>query len=636
MVERVPGFTLQEQDEEEETRGLGQATGNVLINGERLASKSDTVEYQLRRISASDVIRIEVADGATLNIPGLSGQVVNVVARQSGFSGQFNWDFEPANQIKKSNFTKGGISASASLGRADVTLAFSNDSRRGASLGPALITDGDGMLIDARELFTHSRTEIPKFSGSVRYETAGGAVANLKGAYLWNRFDWHRREARFPTFEDPSVRFIERSDHFKEYEIGADLDFRVGPGRLKLIGLESSKRQDYSTQAIIELTEGVQDSGTRYVLDADSRERIGRGEYRWRMLGGDWSMSAEAAFNRLDNISGLFELGGDGEFLAIPFPEGTGGVTEDRYEAILSYGRTLTSRLSLQVAVGGEYSRLVQTGFNAEERSFRRPKGSFSLAWAPRPDLDISMRLNRRVGQLEFGDFLAEVFVDNDNANAGNNQLVPEQSWEAEIEIAKDFGAWGSARLNLKRIWIEDVVTFILLPGGGESLGNVDRADRKQLIFDGSLRLEPLGIPGARVDVLLELEDSSIIDPVTAELRPIDHTEGFNLETEFRHDIPRSDFAWGFIVRRTDLGRYYRIFELGEDDGFRKWGEVYVENKDVFGLTLRATYANAFSETSRTYRTFYDGPHDLSPVLYGEKSDRKLYPQFSFEVKGSF
>src|SRR5690606_981598 len=104
------------------------------------------------------------------------------------------------------------------------------------------------------------------------------------------------------------------------------------------------------------------------------------------------------------------------------------------------------------------------------------------------PDLDISMRINRRVGQLEFGDFLAEVFVDNDNANAGNNQLVPEQSWEAEIEIAKDFGAWGSARLNLKRIWIEDVVTFILLPGGGESLGNVDRADRKQLTFDGSLR----------------------------------------------------------------------------------------------------------------------------------------------------
>ena len=126
------------------------------------------------------------------------------------------------------------------------------------------------------------------------------------------------------------------------------------------------------------------------------------------MFGGDWQLSGEAAFNRLNNVAGL-GIRAAGEFVPIPFPSGTGGVTEDRYETILSFGRSLTPKLSLQVSVGGEYSKISQTGSNALSRSFKRPKGSLSLAWAPREDLDVSLKLTRRVGQLNFGDFLADV-----------------------------------------------------------------------------------------------------------------------------------------------------------------------------------------------------------------------------------
>src|SRR5690606_32530597 len=62
-----------------ERRGLGQATANVLINGERFAAKSTDVLTELRSISATNVQRIEIVDGATLNISGLSGQVANIV-----------------------------------------------------------------------------------------------------------------------------------------------------------------------------------------------------------------------------------------------------------------------------------------------------------------------------------------------------------------------------------------------------------------------------------------------------------------------------------------------------------------------------------------------------------------------------
>lgn len=633
MLERLPGFTLEEADE---ARGLGQASGNVLLNGARLAGKSTTAEDQLKRINSGDVIRIELIDGATLNIPGLSGLVANVVTGQGGFAGQFTWEPTPGNKLARYNLTHGDISLSGSLGRASFKLALSNPSHHGGSDGPSLITAGDGSLIDSRRLRTRAHGETPTLSGSVQLELGSSAIANFSASHLWDYYHWRRREERMPVAGDPAVRFLDRLDKSRELELGGDIQFPLGPGRLKLIGLNTSKTRDYSTESVFEPSETTPPSGDRYELHAESSERIARAEYGWQMLGGDWQLSSEAAYNRLDNVSALFAADADGQFAPIPFPAGTGGVKEDRYETILSYGRPITSRLSLQLAAGGEYSKLVQTGSNAEERSFRRPKGSLALAWAARPGLDMSLRLSRRVGQLDFADFLAQVFVDADNQNAGNNQLVPEQSWVLEYEVSRDFGAWGSAKLKLARHWIEDVVTYIPIPGGGESLGNVERADRKQLAFDATLKMEPLGIRGARFDLLLELEDSAIADPLTSELRPIDETEGFNIEGEFRHDIPRGDWAWGFRITKTHLGRYYRIFETGELDGFRKRGEIYAEHKNVFGLTVRATAANLFNETSRTYRTLYTGPRNSAPVLFNEKADRDLYPSYTLSIKGSF
>ena len=89
MVTRIPGFVITEQ--RGSARGLGQASQNVLINGERLSSKSDGARDQLQRIPASDVVRIEIVDGTVLDIPGLTGQVANVVVARSGSSGQFRY-----------------------------------------------------------------------------------------------------------------------------------------------------------------------------------------------------------------------------------------------------------------------------------------------------------------------------------------------------------------------------------------------------------------------------------------------------------------------------------------------------------------------------------------------------------------
>ena len=61
MVRRVPGFTI---DNGEDRRGFGGTAGNVLINGERPSSKTPLAD-QLARISARDVLRIDIYSGSS-------------------------------------------------------------------------------------------------------------------------------------------------------------------------------------------------------------------------------------------------------------------------------------------------------------------------------------------------------------------------------------------------------------------------------------------------------------------------------------------------------------------------------------------------------------------------------------------
>ena len=90
MLAQVPSFTIRTADTTE--RGLGQASENVIINGERIANKSGGAVDQLKKVPAANVERIEIVDAASLGIAGLSGQVANVMLKQSAASsGQFDW-----------------------------------------------------------------------------------------------------------------------------------------------------------------------------------------------------------------------------------------------------------------------------------------------------------------------------------------------------------------------------------------------------------------------------------------------------------------------------------------------------------------------------------------------------------------
>jgi hypothetical protein len=187
MLVQVPSFTIRTADESQ--RGLGQASENVLINGERIANKSGGAIDQLRRTPARNVDRIEIVDAASLGIAGLQGQVANVILKKdSKSSGQFEYNPSFRAHYAKPEFLAGLLSYSGREGPVDYTLSVQNQPGRGAFGGPIRIFDRDHVLTETRTEIYHSEYDRAKIQGKFGLDGPGSSVGNLTLAYTpyWN------------------------------------------------------------------------------------------------------------------------------------------------------------------------------------------------------------------------------------------------------------------------------------------------------------------------------------------------------------------------------------------------------------------------------------------------------------------
>jgi len=634
MLRQVPGFTINQADQE---RGLGQASENVLLNGQRVSSKSGGAIAELQKIAASNVERIEIVDAATLEIAGLSGQVANVIAKTKASGGQFTWRPETRAHYTDPIFTRGDISYSGSRGPLEYTVGLNSGGNRSGAGGPTTIFDPDDKPVEYREDAWRSNFNNPKLSGRFTIGGAGSSVGNLNLSYMpfWQDFrEVSRRDRVDGVDRTRSARFKLKGFN---YEVGGDYSFALGPGTLKLIGLRKFEREPFTSTAIFEFADGSAAAGDRFKRDGKASEWIGRGEYSWKLGRNDLQISAEAAYNTLNSVTRLFQLGSDGEFEEIDFPGGTGRVDEDRYEVLGTWSRPLSETLSMQFVAGGEYSKLASSSEVASlTRSFFRPKGSLSLAWKPSDDFDLSLKFRRRVGQLDFYDFLASVNLTEDRQNAGNLNLVPPQSWEVDLEGNRKLGEWGTTKLRLYGRRIDDIVDVIPIGENGQSPGNIDRAVRHGVESRSTLLFDPIGWRGAKLDMGLTLQRSRLKDPLTGESRPISNSMERQIELSLRHDIPGSNWAWGGSLYHERSSYSYRLTEVGRMWEGPVWLGAFVENKDVFGMTVEASVGNLLNARSRWDRTVYSGFRNTSPVLFREHRNRLIGPIFSLSVRGNF
>ena len=635
MLNQVPGFSIRGEDTS--SRGLGQASGNVLLNGKRISGKSTDPLTALSAISAKSVTRIEIVDAAQLDVPGLTGQVANVVYESKGkTTGQFSYRPEFRAHYAHPLFTRGDISVSGTEGPVEYTLSFQNNASRSSAGGPTVISTGTGEPIEFRHDVWTGDFDQPTLSGQFKVDGPGSSLGNLNLLYRRVYYNFDEVSLRDRVNDADQVRLLTQRERGYNYEIAGDYEFALLGGRLKLIGLNRHDTTPFSQVSRTSFADGAADTGSQFVQDGVSKEMIGRGEFRWKWGKTDYQISGEAAFNSLDNVSSLFLLDPLGVFVEIPFPSGSGKVSENRYESLVTIGRPLSDKVNVQLVAGAEHSTLIQEGPGGKRRSFLRPKGSLSLSAQLSETFSANFKAIRRVGQLNFGDFLAQVFLDSENENAGNPDLVPSQQWRFELELAKDLRKYGKTKVNLVAAFYEDLVDIVPIGVSGESPGNIPSGRAYAIDWTSTFQLDPLGIKGAKINTRALIQFSSVRDPLTGEKRTISGFTDRLVDIGFRHDIPDSDWAYGANANYSHIELSYRLTEVGRQFEGPVWASVFVEHKDIFGLTVRAQASNILNARSTWDRIVYSGRRNVAPISFVETRNRLIGPIFSLNIRGTF
>ncbi|MEQ9566416.1 MAG: TonB-dependent receptor, partial [Pseudomonadales bacterium] len=205
-----------------------------------------------------------------------------------------------------------------------------------------------------------------------------------------------------------------------------------------------------------------------------------------------------------------------------------------------------------------EYSEIEQQGGDVSRvRDFIYPKPRMVLSYDLNEQVQIRGRIERTVGQLDFGDFVAS-FVNDDNRSdvisAGNPELEPEKAWEYELtyerQLPNDLGIFSVTALYADISDHLATVPLLVETDQGSEIrtapGNLEDAYDAEIEFNGSLRLDWLNLPGAVLDLSLEIERNRVTDPFTGEQRPLDESEKYNWTLAYRQDLDWKGFSYGF------------------------------------------------------------------------------------------
>src|SRR5438874_3364954 len=280
MLSQVPSFTIRSADQE---RGLGQASENVLINGQRITDKSGGAVDQLKRTSATSVDRIEVVEAGSLGIPGLSGQVANVILKsQAKGSGQFSWNPGFRAHFTKPQYDNASVSYSSKTGPLDYTVSAAALSGRGGLGGPVVITNANHSLIETRDEVYHSEYHEFVFKTKLGLDGPGSSLGNLSLSYNPYWSPQFLGDTRVLATGERRSRTNRQTKPGYNADVSGDYEFALGPGRLKAIGLYHREHAPNTTTQILTFdSAAAAPLGTRFFRDARYVEAIARTEYRW-------------------------------------------------------------------------------------------------------------------------------------------------------------------------------------------------------------------------------------------------------------------------------------------------------------------------------------------------------------------
>lgn len=607
MVRRIPGFQVRGGNN---ARGLGTGGANVLLNGQELVGKGNDALNQIGRISAVNVVRIDIVDGTSFDIPGLSGQVANVITKSSkGVTGSWEWTPE-FRQRQEPNLLRGNVKLSGEQGTLAWAAELRHGMRRNGDYGMEIRREADGTVFEDLNYRGRYNSEAPGASLNLTWKPDDERTANLNlDGNLFNfvRTSTYDITGYTPRGDSRFERFVFGEDEWNA-KIDGDYEFPFAEGKLKMIGYYRAEHSP--TRAQFEVYDNVVglSSHTRFDQTADEGEAIAKAEYSWsKGAGRDWQATIEGVYNFLDV---------ENQFIDVLDASNSGSlsgtkVEENRGEATLTHTYKLSDKWTLQGNAGIEYSEISQ---GTQKRKFTRPKGFLVGTYTPNNTVSFIGKIQREVGQLNFFDFISSVSLQDELDQAANPDLVPQQAWLVSLDMEKTFPGGHTLTILSHARQVSDLVDRIPIGVDGDAVGNIDDAWMAGIHFETSFKGEPFGLKGMELEANIDFHTSGVKDAVTGQTRKFNGMRYSNWEVGFRHDIPDTDWAWGFYLSGFENATNYRTRSTNRTDQRFGWNDVFIEHKDVFGMKVQLEVSSVIKISDYNDLIFYDARRDIGTI----------------------
>lgn len=602
MIGQTPGFVLDAPDEDER-RGFAGAVGNVLVDGERLSAKSQSLKDVLARVPAGDVVRIEILRGAEVAGDASNATVLaNVVRTRTSGSGTWEAGSEWTNQEAVSPY--GSFGWSGRNESVDYSIGANVYTHDHDSTGVRELRDGAGTLLANRRGSNPHKEGTYSLNGQTSLPAGDGKLVLTGQAQSTDFEERFSQVATAPGGAPIESELAPYEEKTRTGELGATWQRPVGAWSLELVGLATRKKNSSDAEYYHSDANGVQDGAFDQRLDRDSGETIARGTFTRPLSRGQFEWGAEVAFNTLDGELSLTEDNGAGP-VDVPVPNANLSVEENRAEAFASHAWRLDDHWSLDSRLAVETSRLEFSGDTEQSVSltYLKPRVQLTRKLGPH---QLQARVFRDVGQLDFNDFVSSAQLVDDFIQGGNPDLRPQTNWATELEADLRFSADMALRVRLFKHFLDDVEDSVPVGPPGNQFdapGNIGEGHVIGAEVALRVPLTPV-LRGGTVSVNGTWSDSSVRDPLTGVDREIGDSIARSVEVELRQDLNAAKVAWGLTYIASDPNTDYRIDEI---DRFRELQRVdaFVETTAIAGYKLKLIAYNALSDTENRERRFY-------------------------------
>ncbi len=622
MVRRVPGFSVVDGDG---SRGFEGSVGNVLVNGSRPASKNDTGSSVLGRTLASQVLRVELIRGGA---PGIDMQgfslVVNVILKSENSSQSVltlnHWFFDGGNDPAAGSYQYTARNGDRTWG---ITISDGVSISDANGVGPVLRVDAFGNVIREEAYYKDQAGGGQSVRGNFGSPFMGGKI-DLTARYGINDY------SQFEELTGPAVlRRNEFENDGNGGEFGAVYTRPLTDGST----LESRFIHQFNTFDSVASSQttlgGVPGAEQVFESEGESSETILRALLRQErsptlsVEGG-----GEVAYNMLETNQS-FAIDG----VPVPLPGASVTVEETRGELFGKATWRPNDKWTVEGGLRLEASTIGQSGDSDQEKSFFFIKPRVQATWTPMENNQVRFRVEREVGQLDFGDFAASSDLSEENVLGGNADLEPEQRWIAEMVYERRFWGDGIVSVGFRHDEIDDVIDVIPLDMGLSAVGNIGSGKLDQLTVNINVPLDKTGFTGGNFGFRNTWNNTEVTDPTTGKKRPISGIRARQAVISLSQDITSWKLQWGAAwlprMGQTSFDPDQTVAWRGRD-----YFEAWTEYKPMDGLSVRFQ-ANLWDHFLIT-RSVYADRTTSRPIAFIETRDIDPRTFYQIQIRKTF